>query len=421
MAHGGQELALGAVGGLGSLLGQGKRERAFGNDLFKMAAVAAQFRIGLVEFGGLLLQDCFHLTAPGNLLGKRLVALLQRSQVTTRCRVLVLQLQCSSSHPAKAESSQQQCSRADAQNIEVSRRGHCAVDLGFRAEREHRQGGTHDGGAQGQEIAERFAPRDFRGGNQAVLRQTGKGAPKCRGPCRRLSGGGDVRPLRRQQKLLIPLARIIIVTATDQQPRQQTQVADGHDRAAEDPFMDHWRTGDEQAVAGVHQQLWAFLGNRRYCGARLLLAGFGKDCPILATKDDTRIDRLSAQGFLFDLSAEALLDGIKACVQAVLRGHVERLIDQIGVDFVAASQFENGLPPLGDKVCKRGCSALAVRHQAGRRGGSQLRLRGIQAPQQNRHECSKAYGHDPWPVQDEAAVKGHRQAFPCFRAKNSGK
>ncbi|NMQ07339.1 hypothetical protein E4Q08_19890 [Candidatus Accumulibacter phosphatis] len=262
-------------------------------------------------------------------------------------------------------------------------------------------------------------------GTKPVLRQPGKGAPESPGQFRQLAGGGDVRPLIRQQKLLVVVGSSLIVTATDQQPRQQTQVADGHDGAAEDPFMEHRRTGDEQAVAGVDLQLWNVPGNGRYCGqfcgVWFLLARFGKDCSLLATKDDTRIDRLSAQGFLFDLSAEALLDGIKACIQAVLRGHVERSIDQIGVDFVAASQFENGLPPLGHKVCKRGCSALAVRHQAGRRGGSQLRLRGIQAPQQNRHECSKAYGHDPWPVQDEAAVKGHRQARQCFSAKNPGK
>ncbi len=207
--------------------------------------------------------------------------------------------------------------------------------------------------------------------------------------------------------------------ARDQQPGQQAQVAHRHDRAAEDALVDDRRTGNHEQDIRIRQQLRSVLGDRRYRDAVLLLAGSGEHGAILVAKDDTAVYGLAAKRLLLDQLPKTLIDEIERGVEAVLRRHAQRPIDQVGFDLEAAGQLDDGLLPLGHEVGDRCGSPLAVGHQVRIGRGPQLRLRGMKAPQESQRERREEAGHDQRPVQHEASTERHGRT-PIPRIPISG-
>jgi len=77
---------------------------------------------------------------------------------------------------------------------------------------------------------------------------------------------------------------------------------------------------------------------------------------------------------------------------------------------VALSQFCNHFPAGVDVICNGGAPALAVGHQSGINGGSQLGLRTKNVPQQHQRIDAKDGRHVEWPAQNVLPYSSHESA-----------
>jgi hypothetical protein len=66
-------------------------------------------------------------------------------------------------------------------------------------------------------------------------------------------------------------------------------------------------------------QLRSVLGAFQYCGVLPTFSGLCEEVAVFSNERDVLVNGLPAKGFLFDLLPKVLINGIKACVQTVLR------------------------------------------------------------------------------------------------------